>query len=288
MSEDIAYQNKDITSKVFAENFKEKSLSVYGLDIPKIIQVLPTNLPTIEANELRIDNLFLLEDGTVAIIDYESKYSEENKIKYLNYITKVIKRYQKEGRVDIKIRMIVIYTADIQPENVTNSLDVGCLRLEIESAFLSKLDSDEIMNRLTLKVKNDEPLTDDELMEFIILPLTYKTDKMKMIAIKDSIEIAKQIKDESKMVFVLSGILVFSDKVIDDDTAKNVKEWISMTKVARLFEEEKEKAVEVAVEAAVGDAVKALLDIGMNENEIIQKIPSVSLNNVREIAKSLN
>jgi hypothetical protein len=34
-----------------------KSFSVYGLDIPKIIQVLPTNLPEIEANELRIDNL---------------------------------------------------------------------------------------------------------------------------------------------------------------------------------------------------------------------------------------
>lgn len=32
----IAYQNKDITSKVFAERFKGKSLKVYGLDIPKV------------------------------------------------------------------------------------------------------------------------------------------------------------------------------------------------------------------------------------------------------------
>jgi hypothetical protein len=65
----IAYQNKDIASKVFAENFKGKSLKVYGLDVPKVVQVLPTNLPEITANELRIDNLFLLEDGTLAIID---------------------------------------------------------------------------------------------------------------------------------------------------------------------------------------------------------------------------
>ena len=100
----VAYQNKDIVSKVFADNFKEKSLQVYGLDIPKVVQVLPTNLPEVSANELRIDHLFLLEDGTVAIIDYESAYKEENKIKYLNYITRVINRYKDEKNLDIQIK----------------------------------------------------------------------------------------------------------------------------------------------------------------------------------------
>lgn len=291
MSQDVVYQNKDITSKVFADNFKEKSLSVYGLDIPKIVQVLPTNLPVIEANEMRIDNLFLLEDGTMAIIDYESKYSEENKIKYLNYITRVIKRYQSEGKVDIQIRMIVIYTADVQPENVKNELDVGCLRLEIESAFLSKLNSKEIMERLTNKVNNNIPLTDDELMEFIILPLTYKTLERKKVAIKDAIDLAKKIDNETKMVFVLSGILVFSDKVIDEETAKNVKEWISMTKVGRLYADEKEKEkIAVKEQTRKEDTIEfvtiLLLD-GKTAEEIVHMYPRVSLNDVREIAKSL-
>jgi len=31
--EEIAYQNKDITSKMLAENFKGKSFRVYGLDL---------------------------------------------------------------------------------------------------------------------------------------------------------------------------------------------------------------------------------------------------------------
>ena len=71
----VAYQNKDVMSKHFGEHLKEKSLEVYGFrDIPKIVDVRPTNLPVIEANELRIDNLFVFEDGTVGIIDYESKY----------------------------------------------------------------------------------------------------------------------------------------------------------------------------------------------------------------------
>ena len=72
--EEIAYQNKDIISKIFAENMKNKSLRAYGLDVPDIVRALPTNLPVIAANELRMDNLFLLADGSLAIIDYESIY----------------------------------------------------------------------------------------------------------------------------------------------------------------------------------------------------------------------
>ena len=57
-----------------AEEFEGKSFVVYGIDIPKIVKVEPTNLPAIEANELRMDNLFLLEDESYALVDYESDY----------------------------------------------------------------------------------------------------------------------------------------------------------------------------------------------------------------------
>jgi hypothetical protein len=45
---------------------------VYGLELPPIKAVLPTNLPDIKANELRADNVFLLEDDSLLIVDYES------------------------------------------------------------------------------------------------------------------------------------------------------------------------------------------------------------------------
>ena len=50
MSAGIAYQNKDVLSKVLGETYKDKSLSVYGLDLPPIKAVLPTNLPAIQAD----------------------------------------------------------------------------------------------------------------------------------------------------------------------------------------------------------------------------------------------
>ncbi len=55
-----------------------------------------TNLPQIQVNEMRIDNLFLLEDDLIAIIDYESAVKWENHLKYLIYIVRILERYKKD------------------------------------------------------------------------------------------------------------------------------------------------------------------------------------------------
>lgn len=99
------------------------------------------------------------------------------------------------------------------------------------------------MERLTRKVNNGEHLSDEELMEFIILPLTYKEEDRKKIAVEKSFNLAKKLKDDDTMTFVLTGLLVFTDKIIDDELSKKVKEWIRMTKVGRLFEAEKDAAI---------------------------------------------
>ena len=241
MSE-IAYQNKDIASKVFAEKFRDISLNVYGINLPKIVEVLPTNLPEISANELRIDNLFLLEDGRVAVIDYESAYKKRNHIKYLGYIYRVLDRYFGEGAADIQIVVIVIYTADVKRSEVKTGINAGAVVLKEEAAFLSELPSEKIRRKLDRKIKTGEDLSDEEKMGLILLPLSYKKEQQGK-AIEDAINMAKEINDEDTMVLILSGILVFSDKVIDDELSRKTKEWISKTKVGRLFAEEAEQKV---------------------------------------------
>ena len=52
-------------------------------------------------------------------------------------------------------------------------------------------------------------------MKLIILPLTYKGKEKKRQAVKEAVELAKQIVDKEEKTFVLSGILVFADKIID-------------------------------------------------------------------------
>ena len=240
---EIAYQNKDITSKFLAENFKGKTFRVYGLKLPKVKRVLPTNIPTVKANELRLDNLFELADGSMALVDYESEYDNRDKVKYLNYVTGIANRYQQENKECPVIRMIVIYTDDIDRRKVSARYNIGAVKMKLETAFLSELDSKRIFGRLKKKVEKNQLLNDEELMQFIILPLSYRTKEEKQQKVRETVELATKIQDKKQQIFTLAGILVFTDKVIDRETASRIRRVIEMTQVAQIFEEEKQQAL---------------------------------------------
>ena len=148
---EISYQNKDITMKHFADRLKGKTLSVVGLKDIEIEEVLPTNLPIIEANELRLD-----KTGEYAIVDYESVYSEDNKVKYIGYIARVSQRLYNEYGEFKPLKIIVIYTADISPGMTDPMIDMGDISVRITEAFLTGLDSKDIRDRLTAKIKSGE------------------------------------------------------------------------------------------------------------------------------------
>ena len=267
--EEIAYQNKDITSKLMAETLKRKSLAAFGLPELKIVDILPTNLPVIESNELRLDNLFLLSDGSLAIIDYESSFSRENFVKYLNYIARVIRRFAVRRELkDLKqLKMVVIYTADV--ERAEERYDLGGLILIVESAYLIHLDGSQIYDRLKHKIDAGEKLAEEELMELMILPLTVKGKKRKQETIEKAVTLGKRLPDREGQLKVIAGILTFTDKVIDRAYAKKLEEEMQMTLVGQMLMEEgyqrgKEKGIQVFIQDNVSENIP--------KQRIIQKL----------------
>ncbi|MDD2981391.1 MAG: hypothetical protein PHN80_15670, partial [Hespellia sp.] len=207
-----------------------------------------------------------------------------NKIKYLNYLTRVLQRYL--GQPNLKLRMIVIYTADVKRRQVKESLDVGDLKITLEQAFLSELESETILANITNKVTNGNELTEDEKMQFIILPLSYEGKENKRWAIRKLFELSKLIKNEETQIFLIAGMIAFADKVLDSETAREMKGWIGMTKVARLFEEEKQQAVKKAVEEAVEERdlelAQKMLEDGVPEEKILEYMPKAAVQVLRE------
>ena len=270
---DIAYQNKDVTAKVMAEALKGKSLAPFGIPQLKIVDILPTNLPVIESNELRLDNLFLLSDGSIGIMDYESAYNQENFVKYINYIARVIKRYAINHELDrIKqIKMIVIYTADV--DHAEAVYDLGGIVLKIEPTFLVEADSKAQYDRIRKRIDAGERLTDEELMELMILPLTVKGKKEKQPVIISAVELAKRIADRKQALEALAGILTFSDKLIDEAYKRQIKEEMRMTQIGQmLIDEGMEKGIEKGMEKGIQALIEDNREGGVSDERIIEKL----------------
>lgn len=261
--EKVAYQNYDIVLKKCGESFKGKTFRAFGLELPKVRQVMPTNIPAVKANELRIDNLFELEDDTVAVVDYESSYKKSDKVKYLNYLTGIANRYLQEKKPCPALRMIVIYTGDIKRKQVAVQYNIGAVKISIEPAFLSELDRKGLLSKLTNKIMGNQKLTDEELMELIILPLAYRKKEEKEEGIHKVVELAARIQDRGQQLFVLAGILTFTDKIMDEEEANKIRRAIEMTKVEMIIEREKQQAVEQAKELErkkITETVELLLE----------------------------
>ena len=295
---EITYHNKDVVSKLFGEKLKNKLFEVYGLEMPEITEVLPTNLPAVEANEMRLDNLFRLKDDSLALVDYESVYDYEDKIKYLNYIVRTLKRYKVFKDSKQIIRMIVIYTGDVEKGKTIDKLDVGCLQLKVEEVFLSELNAEKIEKNLCQKIHAGETLSEQEQMQFIILPLVYKGVEEKQNCIQRCFEMGKKIENREIQMFVFTGLLVFTDKVIRREDSEKIRGWLGMTKVGQIIAEEIEQAVsevrrqadkekKEAVQEATKDAnystARKLLECGVSVDQILQCIDGLTRGEVERM-----
>jgi hypothetical protein len=257
----IAHNNKDILMKVLSQLYQNKSLAVYGLDIPRIKRMLPANYPIVTATEYRGDNSFLLEDDTLYIQEYESTIDpDEDFIKYTRYIFPALEQLKREG---IKVKEViigVIYTGDVLEAPAV--WDKGAITIKVKQVFLSKFDSSSIYADLKQKINANQTLSDEDVLKLIVLPLTEPDKTKKQQLAEDTINLAKQLPDEKQQVFIMAGILTASNKFIDRTFANQIKEWISMTQISRLYEEEKIEAVNDAVYKNRIETAKILLQLG--------------------------
>ena len=132
-------------------------------------------------------------------------------------------------------------------------------------------------------MERNERLSDDELMEFIILPLSYRRQEEKQERIQETVKLAAGIQDRDQQVFTLAGILAFTDKVIDRETANIIRRAIEMTQVAQIFEEEKQQALRESYRQMVIKMIKR----NYSSEEITSLVSSYSQDDVEELRKEV-
>lgn len=88
--------------------FKDKALIMYGLEYPKIVEMLPNEFPEVKVDERRAGSVFLLEDGSILLLEYESNNRiTENMYKYIDYVLRISRKYYEENKSIKKVNVAV-------------------------------------------------------------------------------------------------------------------------------------------------------------------------------------
>ena len=135
--------------------------------------------------------------------------------------------------------MMVVYTADI--EKVETTFKRTACSIQVEAAYLAGTPSEEWQKEIENSIHGNT-VTDEILMHLVLLPLTYKGETRKQKAIRDCVDLARQIPDKDQETFALAGILTFTDKVISKETRNYIKEVLGMTQIGKMLMDEGRQA----------------------------------------------
>ena len=208
MSKEKNCPDKDALHKVLAQAYKGKNFAILGIKLPPIHELLPA----IPLRDSFIDSLFLLEDGTYAVVEYASGCHKTDMAQYPNYIAKVMEKYDK-GDGNFDLHLIIIYTGDV--ENADPVFDCGCLTLRPKQVFLSRMDSGAVFDAIRQKIHSGIVLTDDDLMKLVVLPLSIPGSEGKTQLFDEISSLAGKIPDEEQRAFVLSAMTLAADRFIN-------------------------------------------------------------------------
>ena len=208
MSKEKNCPDKDALHKVLAQAYKGKNFAILGIKLPPIHELLPA----IPLRDSFIDSLFLLEDGTYAVVEYASGCHKTEMVKYTQHLAEIMERYDKEdGRFNL--HLIIIYTGDV--EKAEPVFDFGCLTLHPEQVFLSRMDGNAELESIRQKIHSGIVLTDDELMKLVVLPLSVPGSERKTQLFDEISSLAGNIPDEEQRAFVLSAMTLAADRFIN-------------------------------------------------------------------------
>lgn len=89
-----------------------------------------------------------------------------------------------------------------------------------------------------------------------------------------------------EQAFVITGILVSSDKFIDREYAKSVRRYLSMTKVFQIMEEEKQEAINLARQNEKLEIAERLIRDGI-DTVVIMRATGFSREQIKQIYDSI-
>jgi hypothetical protein len=145
----VAQEAKDILAKWLTQQIPATLLAALGLDVPPIVEVLPTEVPMLSVHLEQPDVLLRLADGRLIDLEFQMK-GEPDLWRFLHYTYAAVVHHQAPTQT------VVVYGPGIA--SAPEALDLGSLVFRVTNVFLGQQEAEEVLAELGAKRAQGEVL----------------------------------------------------------------------------------------------------------------------------------
>ena len=266
MDNKISVRARDVIQKHVSGLFQDSALDFYGIKSARIKELINVELPVVEVTDSSTDYIFLLEDNSYLHLEFQTGYDEKDIVRFMAYDVRLYERDKRE------ITTVIIYSSDVKKADTY--LKVGSAIYDPQKVMMSDYDGNDIYVKLETKIKNNDNLSDKDIINLIFLPLMKHNISKAELATK-SIELAQSIEDKAKRDICIASVVAFGSKYLNENEKKKLVEVLRMADLITMLVEEGKQEYRIEI------AKNMILD-GLDVN-FIQKYTGLSLGQIEKL-----
>ena len=251
----INHQNYDLAFKEAITVFKNKSLDFLEVDLPRIVDIVNTEMFKIETKENFIDMNFILEDGSLLHLEEEIHVSEEDLLRFAQ--TDLVLYGSKRS----VIHTVVVVLGNNKMNK--GSIDAGSLKYDVKIVYMRGKDGDSKLSELKQKLESGEAINE---LELIFLPLMGSRIRERIEMLDEALDLTRQMQvDPARKMKIMSMQLVLMDKYITEEKILSVWEEMKMLNIIRIAEK---KGIEQGIERGIEQGIERGIEQGMEKGKV--------------------
>lgn len=219
---------EDAIMKMAWDTFAREGRKMFGFK-KKVKDTGRTELITLNLKYLHLDYLYLMEDDTYEIYEFQTtNNNKEDLRRFRAYESTVSHQTGKE------VFTYVIYSAGIKNPNTV--LKTGFNTYQVQALTLANIDGDEKKQAIHDKLALGEPLTDEDALTVMFLPLTAGTGSIKD-KILTSISLAKHFNKDIE-INLEAMAYALAIKFLEKNELNTIKEELKMTVLGQMLRDD--------------------------------------------------
>jgi hypothetical protein len=210
----VAREVKDVLLKYLGAAVPDTFLAALGLDLPRVVEVLPTDVSVLEVRPEQPDLLLRLADGTIAHIEFQTTTDPGDLERFYHYQFAICERFK------CLVYTIVVYGPWIK--RAATFLDRGSAQYRVRNVYLGQRDAEALVERLQARAAAGELWNAQERVEAILLPLMGR--KRPLPVLLEAVAEASAVLPIAERTDVLGSMVGLAYNYLDPGLAEQLLE----------------------------------------------------------------